>query len=94
MGFRLTPRAEADIEAIALHIAANDPTAALRWYEGILTRCRRLGESPGMGPARPDIRPGLRIFPVGNYLILYEQVAEGADIIRVVHGAREWQDLL
>lgn len=47
-----------------------------------------------MGVARPHIRPGLRTFPVGNYLILYRQIDDGAEIVRVVHGARQWQDLL
>ena len=49
---------------------------------------------PGMGVARPDIRPELRTFPVGNYLILYREIENGAEIVRVVHGAREWQKLL
>jgi plasmid stabilization system protein ParE len=37
---------------------------------------------------------GLRLLPAGNYLILYYQVGEDAEIVRVVHGARRWQDLL
>lgn len=49
---------------------------------------------PGIGVARPEVRPELRSFPVGNYLILYRQIDEGAEIVRVVHGARQWEDLL
>ncbi len=49
---------------------------------------------PGMGVARPEVRPNLRIFPVGNYLILYQRIGQNAEIIRVIHGARQWQDLL
>ena len=29
---------------------------------------------PGMGVARFDVRPNLRMFPVGNYLILYQEI--------------------
>lgn len=47
-----------------------------------------------MGVARFDIRRGLRMFPVGNYLILYREIDDGAEILRVIHGARQWQDLL
>jgi toxin ParE1/3/4 len=36
----------------------------------------------------------LRTFPAGNYLILYRQIDDGAEIVRVVHGARRWQELL
>ena len=94
MTFRLRPEAETDIEAIALHIASDNPAAARRWVDDIHDRCRRLGETPGMGVARPEIRADLRVFPVGDYLLLYRRIPEGAEIVRVVHGARQWWDLL
>jgi toxin ParE1/3/4 len=31
----------------------------------------------------------LRYFPVKNYLILYRQLADGVEIMRVVHGSRD-----
>jgi toxin ParE1/3/4 len=49
---------------------------------------------PGMGVARPEIRPDLRMFPVGSYVVLYPQVDDGVEIVRVLHGARPWQDLI
>lgn len=94
MTLRLRPEAEADIEAIALYIAEDSPAAAQRWFEEMYDMCRRIGEMPGIGVARPDIRPELRTFPVGNYLILYRQIEGGAEIVRVIHGARRWQELL
>jgi toxin ParE1/3/4 len=94
MVFRLRPAAEADIEGIARYIAQDSPRAAARWYEEIYASCRRLGEMPGMGVARFDIRPELRTFPAGSYLILYREITGGAEIVRIVHGARLWQDLL
>jgi toxin ParE1/3/4 len=92
--FRLRPQAEADIEAIVLTIVQDNPIAARRWLDEILKSCRRLGEMPGLGVARSDVKPGLRMLPVGNYLILYQQVEKDAEIVRVLHGARQWQDLL
>jgi toxin ParE1/3/4 len=94
MALRLRPEAEADIEAIALYIAEDSPSAALRWYGEMYAHCQRIAEMPGMGVARPDVRPDLRTFPVGNYLILYRQTEDGAEVVRVVHGARRWQELL
>jgi toxin ParE1/3/4 len=94
VSFRLTPRAEADITTIALYIAEDNPAAAVRWYEDMLRHCRNLGEAPELGVARPDVRPDLRTFPAGSYMILYRMIAEGAEIVRVVHGARQWQKLL
>ncbi|WP_157017666.1 type II toxin-antitoxin system RelE/ParE family toxin [Mesorhizobium xinjiangense] len=94
MGFTLRPQAEADIETIARHIAADSPPATLRRYDKILSACRQLGDMPGTGVARFDIRPQLRMLPVGNYLLLYRETEEGAEIVRVIHGAREWWKLL
>lgn len=94
MSFKLTPKAESDISSTALYIAEDNPPAAVRWSGDILRHCRILGETPAMGVARPDVRPDLRTFPVGNYLILYRATDYGALIVRVVHGARQWQELL
>lgn len=94
MSFRLKPEAEADIEAIALHIAKDDPGAARRWFNEIHRRCVMLGDMPGLGVAKPSVRKDLRMLPVGDYLILYREISGGAEIVRVVHGARLWQDLV
>jgi len=89
MSYRLSPRAEDDIVDTALFIAADNPTAALRWAERMRDNCRKLGEMPGMGSPRPQVHAGLRIWPVGNYLVLYVEAVDGVDILRVVHGARD-----
>ena len=34
--------------------------------------------------------PGIRFFPVGNYLIFYRESAEGIQVIHVIHGARDY----
>lgn len=93
MPFRLLPAAETDLAEIARHIADDDPAAALRWLDAVRDQCRRLGEMPGLGVARPDIRPDLKLFPVGSCLVLYRETEGAAEIVRVVHGARQWRDL-
>ena len=52
-----------------------------------------LAKNPGIGQSRPDISPELRYFPVGNYLILYREIKDGIEIVRVVHGARYLPDV-
>jgi toxin ParE1/3/4 len=49
---------------------------------------------PKMGVARPEVRPELRLFVMGNYLIAYREIAGGGEIVRALHGARRWQELL
>jgi toxin ParE1/3/4 len=94
MSYRLRPQAEADIEAIALYIAEDNLAAARRWSDDIRRGCQRIGEMPGIGIARPEVRPDLRSLSIGNYLVLYRPTDDGAEIVRVVHGARQWEDLL
>lgn len=94
MTFRLRPEAEADIEGVALYIAADNPVAAQAWFDDIHRRFQRLAAMPEMGTRRDDVRPGLRLFPVGRYLVLYRLVGSNVEIVRVIHGARQWQELL
>ena len=91
---RYRPEALADIRSIALHISEDSPTAAIRWRDGILKRCRFLAEMPGLGTSRHDVMAGLRVFPVRNYLILYLELRRGVEILRIMHGARDWQKSL
>jgi toxin ParE1/3/4 len=90
----LKPQAEADLEDIALYIAEDNVEAARQWIEDMHALCQQLGEMPVMGIAKPYIRHGLRMLPAGSYLILYQQVGKGVEIVRVIHGARQWQDIL
>ncbi len=88
------PAAERDLDEIYLYVATDSIKAA----DGVLTRLlnaeQRLLDFPEMGQARPDLRPGLRHWPVGNYLILYRIDADAITVVRVIHGARDLPGLL
>ncbi|SFC31024.1 toxin ParE1/3/4 [Bosea sp. CRIB-10] len=89
MGFRVLPRAEADIEAIADYINADSPFAARKWLDDLYEHFQRLGHMPGIGVLRSEINLRLRLFPFGSYLVLYHEETHGIDVIRVVHGRRD-----
>jgi toxin ParE1/3/4 len=46
-----------------------------------------------MGRIRSDLLPNLRSFPVGNYVIFYFPADDGIEVIRILHGARDIQQL-
>ena len=94
MTLRFTPVAWDDIRAIGRHIAAENPHAAQRWTETVIAKCELIGEMPGIGTARPEVDPALRLFPVGKYLFFYRHIGTDVEIIRVLHGARDWASLL
>ena len=89
MSYRLRPKAASDIAAIAEKIAVDNPSAAANWIESVQGRCRLLGDNPEMCVLRDDMRRGLRVATVGNYLILYQAIDRDAEIVRVLHGARD-----
>jgi toxin ParE1/3/4 len=94
MSYTLRPLAERDIEEIISYIAKESPAAASRWLGALKETFARLADMPRMGLARPEIRPEMRSFVTGNYLIAYREVECGVEIVRVLHGARQWQELL
>ena len=95
MAHRLAPQAEADLDDIAYYVFRETGSfeIAERLIDSITDRFALLGKYPHAGRHRNDLRPGLRGFPVGSYVILYRVEGEDALILRVVHGRRELTDL-
>ena len=86
---RRTRRARQDLIKIWTHVAAHDSVAADTVLDRIDEACQRIARHPAMGPAREDIRPGLRYMVVGAYLVLYRITDDGIEVVRVVHGRRD-----
>jgi len=83
-----TARADEDLIAIWMHIAANNPGSADRVLDAITQRWEQLAQHPQSGLARDDIAPGIRHLITGQYMTLYRISEEGIEIIRVIHGRR------
>ena len=90
---RRTTQADEDLIDLWVYIAQDNPKAADHLLDEFENKFALLGEQPRIGSARSDIAPRLRHFPVGNYLILYREIANGIEVVRVVHGARRLSDL-
>lgn len=80
-------RALQDFDEILEFIERDAPQAGRRVIESIRDTCGRLAEFPYLGRSRNDIRPNFRSFPVANYMIFYEPLADTVRIARVIHGA-------
>jgi len=83
---RLSRPARTDLVEIWTYVAEDDPTAADRLIDRIWSRCDLLARTPQMGRLRSDLAEGLRSFPVGRYLILYQESRGGIDVARVRSG--------
>ena len=88
---RFTTQASLDLEEIIRFVGSRNPVAASKLTDRIEAECRRIADQPGMGPLRPDLLPGVRFFPIGSYLVFYrDRGVEGVQILRVLHGARDY----
>jgi toxin ParE1/3/4 len=87
--FRITSSASADLDDIWLFIAQDDPETADRFHDLLLSKFLALGKQPLIGRPRDDLRPDIRSFPVGNYIIFYRDQPAFVEIVRVLHAARD-----
>ena len=66
-----------------------------RLIDTITDRFYLLATHPNMGRARDgDLRPGLRSFPVSEYVIIYRIDEGDVLVLRVLHGSRDIAALL
>jgi toxin ParE1/3/4 len=80
-----TDAAEESRLDIWLHIASDSIQAADRLIRAIDDNCRLYATQPLMGVARPDLAPGIRCFPVGNYVAIYRPLPDGIEVMLVSH---------
>lgn len=88
-----SPQAESDLIEIAVYIAQDNPKAASRWLDTIDEKLDMLSRQPLIGEIREEIARNLRSFPVGNYIIFYQPFDDGVKLVRVLHGARDLDQL-
>jgi toxin ParE1/3/4 len=92
--YRLTVLAEQDVLDIWLYIAEDNLAAADRLVDRFTEAFQLLANNPGMGEKVDQYRRGLRAWGVGNYVVFFQKTAEGIDVYRVLHGARDAGPLL
>lgn len=87
---RRTPKSLRDFrdiwDYVADHGSAQAADNLLRTFDQKLTL---LSDFPHIGQRRDELRPRLRSFPVGAYLLFYRPLRNGIEVVRVVHGARD-----
>lgn len=91
---RWTPEALQDLDDIWLHIAVDSLRGANKVLDRIDEAELRLSEHPFSGVARDDLRSGMRLLPVGSYVILHTSAPGLVTIVRVLWGGRDLPALL
>ncbi len=84
-----------DLMRIGRAIAADNPLRAETFVTELYDRCRRLADMPRAYPLIPNWEDrGVRRRTYRDYLIFYRLPEETVEILRVLHGAREYEPIL
>jgi toxin ParE1/3/4 len=87
------PLAELDLWEIWDYIADDSLDRADDFLDRVEEKLRSLARTPGMGRRREELLPGLQSFPVGNYVVFYRAIDGGIDVIRILHGSRDIEEI-
>ena len=91
MKVRFTRSAEIDLLAISDWISSDNPVRATSFLRGLEVKCRSLANRPKRFPVVAEIGGRhLRKVSYHNYVILYLADKGSVEILRIVHGSRDW----
>lgn len=85
-----------DIDKIWLYIALDNQHAADNFVDEIYKKYDLLERNPLIGRINNSFNltgREIRQFPIGNYIIFYAQIKDGVEILRIIHGAMDFDDL-
>jgi toxin ParE1/3/4 len=85
----IAPSASQDLDEIFDYFAARSVDAGDRFIEQFEQKCEYLRQFPKMGRSYAELLSGLRGLPLDGYIILYQVVREGVEILRVVSAYRD-----
>ncbi|MDJ0591894.1 MAG: type II toxin-antitoxin system RelE/ParE family toxin [Pleurocapsa sp. MO_226.B13] len=91
--FVITDAAQNDLEAIWLYVSVESEAAADQLIDDLIKRFPKLATFPEMGRERTELAANIRGFPVGRYVVFYRSIDDGIEIVRVLHGARDIEQL-
>jgi len=96
MAHRVAPRAEAELDDIWYFLAKESGSSEIadRVIDSITGRFFLLARYPHIGRKRDeDLRPGLRSFVAGEYVIIYRVEDKDVLILHVIRASRDIEAL-
>jgi len=90
----LSRRAKVDLLQIWVYLAERASLeTADRIIRFLYDRCDFLANNPGLGQLQPQLGDAVRTFSAKSYMIFFERHPDGINVLRVVHGSRDWEKL-
>ena len=91
---RISDAAFSDLTEIWIYISEGCPEIADGFLSKIYEKCELVAENPFIGRDRTELHAGLRSFPIQRYLIFYKVDSDCVEIVRVLSGYRDLEDIL
>lgn len=91
--FKVSELAQEDLISIYEYVGDKDEAIAHRLMQTFKEKFQLLAQFPNMGRERNELLLYLRSFPVGRYVVFYQPTANGIEILRVQHSARDMKGL-
>ncbi|WP_375470153.1 type II toxin-antitoxin system RelE/ParE family toxin [uncultured Nostoc sp.] len=89
----IAPSASRDLNEIADYFLTRNLDAGEKLFREFNKKCQNLANFPSMGRSYAHIKPSLRGLPLDGYVILYQVLDDGVEILRVVSGNRDLESL-
>ena len=87
-------QAREDLLEIEEYIGQANPRAAMNFLDKIMNRCEQIGQFPGIGRRRFELKTGYRSLVEGQYIILYRVSNHQVEVVRVLHGKRDFEQIM
>ena len=86
----LRPRAQRDVEEILDYNARTWGVDQAEIYiRQIQQTLDLLANDPQLGRACDEIRAGYRKFPAGGHIVFYRAIADGVEVVRILHASMD-----
>lgn len=92
--YQFSASARREIRGIVSYIKKDNPSAAEKWFSTLHKKCSTLCENPRIGRVRDDLFPDAYMFPFGNYLIFYDIIPDGINIVHVADARQDVRSAL
>jgi toxin ParE1/3/4 len=90
----LTVPAEKDMIELWVYIGRDNPLAADRIVERLNKTFNLLAQFPGLGERFVHRNREMRRLSVSSFAVFYQHLNGEVTIMRVLHAARQWEDLV
>jgi toxin ParE1/3/4 len=84
-----TRLARRDLSEILRFIAQDSRRNGERFLARIEAKCQRLADGVELGNPIPKIS-GVLYWTIRRYVIIFRRMQSGIEVLRVLHGARDW----